>query len=104
VVSFPTGFAWGTATASYQIEGAVGEDGRRPSIWDTFSHQPGRILNGDTGDEACDHYHRYPQDAAIMGWLGRVFSRPGAGRCTGRASTSTTACSTNSPRPACGRG
>ncbi len=75
MVSFPTGFAWGTATASYQIEGAVGEDGRRPSIWDTFSHQPGRILNGDTGDEACDHYHRYPQDVAIMGWLGTPYYR-----------------------------
>ena len=63
---FPDGFAWGTATASYQIEGAVAEDGRGPSIWDTFSHTPGRILDGTTGDVACDHYHRTAEDAALM--------------------------------------
>ncbi|WP_345711724.1 family 1 glycosylhydrolase, partial [Kineococcus glutinatus] len=57
--AFPAGFAWGSATASYQIEGAVAEDGRTPSIWDTFSHTPGRVLNGDTGDVADDHYHRF---------------------------------------------
>lgn len=56
---FPTGFAWGSATASYQIEGAVAEDGRTPSIWDTFSHTPGAVLGGDTGDVADDHYHRF---------------------------------------------
>jgi beta-glucosidase len=67
---FPEGFAWGTATASYQIEGAVGEDGRRPSIWDTFSHTPGRVLGGDTGDVADDHYHRYRDDVALMADLG----------------------------------
>ena len=58
-VRFPDGFAWGTATASYQIEGAVDEDGRSPSIWDTFSHTPGKIEDGSTGDVADDHYHRY---------------------------------------------
>jgi beta-glucosidase len=75
VTTFPDGFAWGTATAAYQIEGAVSEDGRLPSIWDTFSHRPGTILHGDTGDVACDHYHRYPQDAQITGWLGTQFYR-----------------------------
>jgi len=75
VISFPEGFAWGTATASYQIEGAVAEDGRQPSIWDTFSHRPGTILNGDTGDQAADHYHRYPEDVATLGWLGVHFYR-----------------------------
>ncbi|WP_345713289.1 family 1 glycosylhydrolase, partial [Kineococcus glutinatus] len=58
-LSFPAGFVWGSATASYQIEGAVAEDGRTPSIWDTFSHTPGKVLNGDTGDVADDHYHRF---------------------------------------------
>lgn len=67
---FPDGFIWGTATAAYQIEGAVNEDGRGPSIWDTFSHTPGKILNSDTGDMACDHYHRYEQDVALMKRLG----------------------------------
>ena len=69
-LQFPAGFAWGAATASYQIEGAVNEDGRGPSIWDTFAHTPGRTLNGETGDVACDHYHRYPQDIALMKELG----------------------------------
>ncbi|HEY7010313.1 MAG TPA: beta-glucosidase [Jatrophihabitantaceae bacterium] len=68
--AFPTGFVWGAATASYQIEGAVHEDGRGPSIWDTFSHTPGKVLNGDTGDVACDHYHRVAEDAEIMAGLG----------------------------------
>jgi len=67
---FPDGFTWGTATASYQIEGAVAEDGRSPSIWDTFSHLPGRILDGTTGDRACDHYHRVDEDVALMAELG----------------------------------
>ncbi|MGC2638963.1 MAG: GH1 family beta-glucosidase [Acidobacteriaceae bacterium] len=67
---FPQGFIWGTATASYQVEGAVHEDGRGPSIWDTFSHTPGKITNGDTGDVADDFYHRYPQDIALMQRLG----------------------------------
>jgi beta-glucosidase len=68
--SFPSDFVWGAATASYQIEGAVHEDGRGPSIWDTFSHTPGKTLNGDTGDVACDHYHRVPEDVALMSSLG----------------------------------
>ncbi|WP_067169583.1 GH1 family beta-glucosidase [Microtetraspora niveoalba] len=59
-------FLWGTATASYQIEGAVSEDGRGVSIWDTFSHEPGRVRDGHTGDVACDHYHRWPEDVALM--------------------------------------
>ena len=63
-------FLWGTATASYQIEGAVSEDGRGPSIWDTFSHEPGRVRDGHTGDVACDHYHRWPEDVALMAGLG----------------------------------
>lgn len=62
---FPDGFLWGAATASYQIEGAADIDGRTPSIWDTFAHTPGAILNGDTGDLACDHYHRMPADVAL---------------------------------------
>src|SRR5450759_730483 len=68
--SFPDGFVWGAATASYQIEGAAREDGRGESIWDRFSHTPGRVRNGDTGDVACDHYHRYRDDVALMAGLG----------------------------------
>jgi len=67
---FPEGFAWGAATASYQVEGAVAEDGRGESIWDRFSHTPGKVENGDTGDVADDHYHRWPQDVEIMQSLG----------------------------------
>jgi beta-glucosidase len=67
---FPDGFVWGTATAAYQIEGAVTEGGRGRSIWDTFSHTPGRIQDGDTGDVAVDHYHRTAEDIAIMAELG----------------------------------
>ena len=67
---FPKGFLWGSATASYQVEGAVKEDGRGPSIWDTFSHTPGKTNNGDTGDVANDHYHRYKEDIALMKALG----------------------------------
>jgi beta-glucosidase len=63
-------FTWGVATASYQIEGAVAEDGRSRSIWDTFSHTPGAVLNGDTGDVADDHYHRYREDVDLMASLG----------------------------------
>jgi beta-glucosidase len=61
---------WGAATAAYQIEGAVNEDGRGPSIWDTFSHTPGRVTNGDTGDVAADHYRRFAADVALMASLG----------------------------------
>ncbi|MET7401629.1 GH1 family beta-glucosidase [Dactylosporangium sp. NPDC005572] len=67
---FPDGFLWGAATAAYQIEGAVTEDGRGPSIWDTFSHTPGAVLRGDTGDVACDHYHRWREDLDLLGELG----------------------------------
>ena len=67
---FPPDFAWGTATASYQIEGAVREDRRGPSIWDTFSHTPGKVANGDTGDVACDHYHRWADDVDLVGSYG----------------------------------
>ncbi len=67
---FPDGFLWGTATAAYQIEGAVRADGRGPSIWDTFSHTPGKVDGGDTGDVACDHYHRWRQDVTLMRELG----------------------------------
>jgi beta-glucosidase len=68
--TFPNSFVWGAATASYQIEGAVDADGRGPSIWDTFSHTPGKVERGETGDVAGDHYHRMPEDVAIMAALG----------------------------------
>lgn len=67
---FPPGFVWGVATSAYQIEGAANEDGRGPSIWDTFSHTPGTTFQGHTGDVACDHYHRYPQDIELIAGLG----------------------------------
>ena len=63
-------FLWGVSTSSYQIEGAAREEGRGPSIWDGFSHEAGRIANGDTGDVACDHYHRYAEDIALMRDIG----------------------------------
>jgi len=63
---FPKGFIWGTATASFQIEGATREDGRGESIWDRFCATPGKIVTGETGDPACDSYHRYPEDIALM--------------------------------------
>jgi len=66
----PAGFRWGVATAAYQIEGAVVHDGRGPSIWDTFSAQHGRIVDGSSGAIACDHYHRYREDIALMRELG----------------------------------
>ncbi|MFG1899025.1 GH1 family beta-glucosidase [Micromonospora carbonacea] len=67
---FPDNFVWGAATASYQIEGAARDDGRGPSIWDTFSRTPGKVFAGHTGDVACDHYHRYADDVALMAELG----------------------------------
>lgn len=67
---FPSNFGWGAATSAYQIEGAAKEDGRGESIWDTFSHTPGRTRNGDTGDIAADHYHRYDADLDLMAELG----------------------------------
>ncbi|TGN76402.1 beta-glucosidase [Streptomyces bauhiniae] len=70
LAAFPDNFRWGTATSAYQIEGAVTEDGRSPSIWDTFSHTPGKIDGDDNGDTACDHYHRWRDDLALMRQLG----------------------------------
>jgi beta-glucosidase len=67
---FPPNFAWGAATAAYQIEGAWNEDGKGESIWDRFCHTPGNVERGDTGDVACDHYHRYPEDIRLMQALG----------------------------------
>ena len=67
---FPQDFVWGVSTAAYQIEGAVHEDGRGVSIWDTFSHTPGSTYNGDTGDKACDHYHRLEEDLDLVASLG----------------------------------
>ncbi|HST82403.1 MAG TPA: GH1 family beta-glucosidase [Kineosporiaceae bacterium] len=69
-ITFPDGFVWGAGTAAYQIEGASREDGRGPSIWDTFSRTPGKVYQGHTGDVACDHYHRYRDDVAMMANLG----------------------------------
>src|SRR4051794_4225505 len=69
-MQFPNGFLWGAATAAYQIEGAARDDGRGPSIWDTFSHTPHRTFHGDTGDIADDHYHRLDQDLDLMAQLG----------------------------------
>ncbi len=68
--AFPPGFVWGAATAAYQIEGASDVDGRTPSIWDTFSHTPGNVDNGDTGDVACDSYRRWPEDLRVLRELG----------------------------------
>ena len=70
VYTFPKDFLWGTATAAYQIEGAWNEDGKGESIWDRFTHKPYRILNGDTGDIACDHYHHLEEDVALLKDLG----------------------------------
>jgi beta-glucosidase len=69
-IAFPDGFTWGAATASYQIEGAPDADGKGPSVWDTFSHTPGKVRGGDTGDVACDSYHRYREDADLVQSLG----------------------------------
>jgi beta-glucosidase len=73
--TFPDNFGWGTATASYQIEGAVDVDGRSPSVWDTFSHTPGMITDGTNGDRADDHYHRWAEDVDLMSDLGLKFYR-----------------------------
>lgn len=69
-LTFPRDFQWGVATSAYQIEGAAHEGGRGPSIWDTYSHTPGKVLNGDSGDVACDHYHRLEADLDLIGSLG----------------------------------
>ena len=69
-MSFRKDFIWGAATASYQIEGAAFEDGKGPSVWDRFSHEPGKVLEGHTGDVACDHYHRFKEDVRLMKAMG----------------------------------
>ena len=69
-MTFPPEFVWGAATAAYQIEGAADADGRGESIWDRFCRTPGKVANGDTGDRACDHYHRWPEDLDLMASLG----------------------------------
>jgi beta-glucosidase len=69
-LQFPEGFVWGAITSAYQIEGAWNEAGKGPSIWDTFVRQPGKIERGETADVAVDHYHRYPEDIALMQELG----------------------------------
>ena len=110
----PPGFRFGTSTAAYQIEGAAAEDGRGPSIWDTFSHQPGRVKDGQTGDVACDHYHRYAEDIALMRDLGvsgyrfsiswsRVLPHGPRQAQRRRAWTSTTGSSTACSTPASSR-
>lgn len=63
-------FVWGASTAAYQIEGAAAEYGRGPSIWDEFTHTPGKVKDGNTGDRACDHYHLYKEDVGLMKGLG----------------------------------
>lgn len=69
-LTFPKGFVWGAATSSYQIEGGWNADGKGLNVWDHFSHQPYKVKNGDTGDVACDHYHRWAEDVDLMAWLG----------------------------------
>lgn len=69
-LQFPADFLWGVATSAYQIEGAWNEDGKGPSIWDTFSHQPGKIANNENGDVAADHYHRWAEDVQLMAEMG----------------------------------
>jgi beta-glucosidase len=69
-LTFPTDFVWGAATSAFQIEGAWKADGKGESIWDRFGHTPGRIVNDETGDFACDHYHRWPEDVELMKTLG----------------------------------
>ena len=70
VLRFPEGFVWGASTAAYQVEGAANVDGKGPSVWDAFSHAPGNVRGGDTGDVACDSYHRYREDVALLASLG----------------------------------
>lgn len=69
-LAFPKDFVWGCAASAYQVEGAWNEDGKGPSIWDSFTHTPGKIANGENGDVAVDHYHRYTEDVALMKELG----------------------------------
>jgi beta-glucosidase len=72
---FPQGFYWGVATSSYQVEGAWNEDGKGPSIWDTYAHTPGNIKNDENGDVANDHYHRYQEDVALTRDIGATAYR-----------------------------
>ena len=106
IAGLPPDFRWGVATSAYQIEGAVDEDGRTPSIWDTFCRVPGAVDNGDNGDVACDHYHRMPADVALIKALGvdtyrfsvawpRVQPRRARPGEPGRARRSTTGSSTS---------
>ena len=69
-MGFPKGFVWGAAAASYQVEGAAREDGKGSSVWDMMCRWSGKVADGNTGDVACDHYHRYREDAAMMRNLG----------------------------------
>ena len=69
-MGFRKDFVWGAATAAYQIEGAWNEDGKGPSVWDDFAHQPGKVYGNHTGDVACDHYHRAEADVQLMAELG----------------------------------
>ena len=69
-MTFPKDFAWGAATAAFQIEGATTADGRGESIWDRFAGTPGKVHNGDTGDPACEHYYRWREDLDLMSSLG----------------------------------
>ncbi len=74
-MAFPKGFIWGAASSAYQIEGAAAVDGRGPSVWDVFAHTPGKTWEGHTGDVACDHYHRYGEDVALMKQIGLMAYR-----------------------------
>ncbi|MDF2581226.1 MAG: beta-glucosidase [Microbacterium sp.] len=85
--SFPTGFLFGAATAAYQIEGAAFEDGRTASIWDAFARVPGAVINADNGDVACDHYHRYRDDVALMKELGSTSTSVSSTSCSAPASS-----------------
>ena len=113
-LTFPDGFLWGSATSAYQIEGSPLADGAGPSIWHRFTHTPGMIADGDTGDVACDHYRRYRDDVALMRELGLQayrFSIAWAPRASRRAragstrpgSISTTGWSTRCSRTASSR-
>ena len=82
-MSFQENFVWGAATAAYQVEGAVQEDGRGLSIWDTFSHTPGKTRNGDTGDIACDSYHRWAEDVVKPWDAGTIAEKMALVRATG---------------------
>jgi beta-glucosidase len=86
---FPDGFYWGVATSAYQVEGAWNEDGKGPSIWDTYAHMPGNIANGDTGDVANDHYHRYQEDVALMQDIGPSSSATVSATASAPAATTT---------------